>query len=111
MGENLRVARLNRRISMRGLAERMGVSERTVSRLEKGECGVGIGTLAMACLVLGEIDRITHFLDVASDEMGIRRARQNPPKRIRECRSPALNPTDDHGPSRAPEANSHGMAF
>ncbi len=42
-------------------AERAGVSESTVIRLEKGDNGVSVGSLAMACLVPGEIDRISDF--------------------------------------------------
>lgn len=54
LGVNLKTARLKRRISVKGFAERVGVSESTISRLEKGDDGVSIGALPMACLVLGE---------------------------------------------------------
>jgi len=111
LGENLRVARLNRRISMRGLAERMGVSTRTVARLEKGECGVGIGTLAMACLVLGEIDRVANFLEASDDDLGLQLARQHLPKRIREHRTTASGPTDDRRSPPTPEDDTLGTAF
>ena len=57
LGKNIKTARLKRRISVKGFAERVGVSESTITRLEKGDDGVSIGTLAMACLVLGEIER------------------------------------------------------
>ena len=63
LGANIKTARLKRRISVQGFAQRIGVSASTVARLEKGDGGVSIGTLAMACLVLGEIDRICDFLD------------------------------------------------
>jgi transcriptional regulator with XRE-family HTH domain len=82
LGANIRTARLKRRISVRGFAERVGVSERTIMRLEKGNDGVSIGTLAMACLVLGEIDRIAAFLDAASDDTGLLLDREALPKRI-----------------------------
>ncbi len=82
LGANIRTARLKRRISVRGFAERVGVSERTIMRLEKGDDGVSIGTLAMACLVLGEIDRIAEFLDAASDDTGLLLDRETLPKRI-----------------------------
>ena len=55
LGVNIKTARSKRRISIKSFAERIGVSESTVIRLEKGDSGVSIGTLAMACLVLGEI--------------------------------------------------------
>lgn len=82
LGANIKTARLKRRISVRGFAERVGVSERTIMRLEKGDDGVSIGTLAMACLVLGEVGRIAEFLDAASDHTGLLLDRETLPKRI-----------------------------
>lgn len=82
LGANIKTARLKRRISVKGFAERIGVSESTVARLEKGDDGVSIGTLAMACLVLGEIDRISDFLDAGSDDTGLLLDRESLPKRI-----------------------------
>lgn len=79
---NIKTARLKRRMSVRDFAERVGVSESTIMRLEKGDGGVGIGTLAMACLVLGEIDRISGFLDPGSDDTGLLLDREALPKRI-----------------------------
>ncbi len=73
---------MKRRISVKDFAERAGVSGSTIARLEKGDDGVGIGTLAMACLVLGEIDRISDFLDAGSDDTGLLLDRDALPKRI-----------------------------
>lgn len=91
LGANIKTARLKRRVSVKGFAERIGVSERTVIRLEKGDNGVSIGTLAMACLVLGEIGRISDFLDPGSDNTGLLLDRKTLPKRINRKRgsSPA----------------------
>ena len=82
LGANIRTARVKRRISVKGFAERAGVSERTIMRLEKGDDGVSIGTLTMACLVLGEIDRIAEFLDAACDDTGLLLDRETLPRRI-----------------------------
>ncbi|GFE66535.1 hypothetical protein KIN_36090 [Litoreibacter roseus] len=82
LGANIKTARLKRRISVKDFAERIGVSESTVARLEKGDDGVSIGTLAMACLVLGEIDRISDFLDAGTDDTGLLLDRESLPKRI-----------------------------
>ncbi len=82
LGANIKTARLKRRISVKGFAERVGVSESTITRLEKGDDGVSIGTLAMACLVLGEIDRISDLLDAGSDDTGLLLDREALPKRI-----------------------------
>ena len=84
LGKNVKTARLKRRISVKGFAERIGVSERTVIRLEKGDDGVSIGTLTMACLVLGEIERISNLLDPGSDDIGLTLDRESLPKRIRK---------------------------
>lgn len=82
LGADLKTARLKRRISIKSFAERIGMSESTVIRLEKGHEGVSIGTLAMACLVLGELDRISNFLDPGSDDTGLLLDRERLPKRI-----------------------------
>jgi len=88
LGSNLRTARLKRRISIKGFAERAGVSTSTIIRLEKGDAGVSMGTLAMACLVLGEIDRIAGFLDPGSDDTGLLLDQKALPKRIDRKRRP-----------------------
>jgi len=89
LGGNIRTARLKRRISVKDFAERVGVSESTIGRLEKGDDGVSIGALAMACLVLGEIGRISDLLDPGSDDTGLLLERQTLPKRIDRKRKPA----------------------
>lgn len=82
LGRNIKKARGKRRISIKGFAERIGVSESTVIRLEKGDDGVSIGTLAMACLVLGELERVSDFLDPGSDDTGLQMEQDTLPKRI-----------------------------
>ena len=91
LGANIKTARLKRRISVKGFAERIGVSESTVARLEKGDDGVSIGTLAMACLALGEIGRISDFLDAGTDDTGLLLDRESLPKRIDRKRTPKLS--------------------
>jgi len=82
LGADIKTARLKRQISIKSFAERIGMSESTVIRLEKGHEGVSIGTLAMACLVLGELDRISNFLEPGSDDTGLLLDRERLPKRI-----------------------------
>ncbi|MYJ52094.1 MAG: helix-turn-helix transcriptional regulator, partial [Gammaproteobacteria bacterium] len=43
MGDNLKTARLKRRMAVKDFAGRVGVSTRTITRLEKGDDGVSIG--------------------------------------------------------------------
>ncbi|MCF6274114.1 MAG: helix-turn-helix transcriptional regulator [Rhodobacteraceae bacterium] len=109
LGANVKTARLKRRISIEGFAERVGVSKRTIMRLEKGEGGVGIGTLAMACLVLGELDLITQFLDPGVDHTGLLLDRENLPKRIDKPRGG--NARDTLHKSQPMETDDNGVGF
>ena len=112
LGTNVKTARIKRRISIESFAERIGVSARTVIRLEKGEAGVSIGTLAMAALVLGEIGLVAEFLDPASDDTGLLLDRGNLPKRIdstRKKKTPQKN-APDNAPGRS-ETDEEGVGF
>ena len=53
LGENIRMARLRRRLSMERLAERCGMSRTTLRSIERGEPGVTLGAYANALLCLG----------------------------------------------------------
>lgn len=53
LGQDIRSARLRRRVTVADLAVRAGTSPSTVARLEKGDPGVAIGTLADVLVVLG----------------------------------------------------------
>src|SRR3546814_4962206 len=57
LGEDARGARLRRGIAMADLAVRAGTSLSSVARLEKGDPGVAIGTLADVLVVLGLVER------------------------------------------------------
>lgn len=53
MGENLRLARLRRRISSLQLAQRAGISRPTLSKLENGDPGVSLASFASVLFCLG----------------------------------------------------------
>lgn len=53
VGENLRLARLRRRLSAEQVAERAGVSRSTLHALEKGAAGTSLGKLLQVMAVLG----------------------------------------------------------
>ena len=111
LGANIKTARSKRRISVKSFAERIGVSESTVIRLEKGDSGVSLGTLAMACLVLGEIERISEFLDSGSDGTGLLLAQDMLPKRIDRKRGSRVSiPTKDDN-SASNEDDAEGVGF
>lgn len=112
LGANLKTARLKRRISVKGFAERIGVSESTVIRLEKGDDGVSIGTLAMACLVLGELERISDFLDAGSDDTGLLLDREALPKRIDGKRKPgSLTSSNSQSATSTDTDDEEGVGF
>ena len=113
MGENLKTARLKRRLAVKDFANRVGVSDRTIMRLEKGDDGVRTGTLAMACLVLGEIDRINDLLDPASDETALLLERSTLPKRIegRRKEAPSQSASGNQSISNGDPSNDEGVGF
>ena len=61
LGDNIRMARLRRSLSLRSVAQRAGISPNTVVAIEKGEPGVSIGAIAnvLHCLsLLGDLSQI-----------------------------------------------------
>ncbi len=53
VGENIRLARLRRRISATMMAERAGITRTTLRSLENGDPGVSFGSYATVLFVLG----------------------------------------------------------
>lgn len=53
LGENLRLARLRRRLSAEQVAERAGISRSTLHLMENGSAGTSLGKLMQVLSVLG----------------------------------------------------------
>jgi transcriptional regulator with XRE-family HTH domain len=87
LGEDVSRARRRRRLSRASLAERSGVSEATLKRLERGDGAVALENLARTLYVLGELGRLERLLDTATDELGIQLADEQLPKRVRARKS------------------------
>ena len=66
MGEQIKMARLRRKISVNLAAERAGVSRATIWRVEKGDAGVAIGIYANVLHALNGLD--TDLLLIAKDD-------------------------------------------
>ena len=64
LGQDIRNARLRRSIAVADLAMRAGTSASSIARLEKGDPGVAIGTLADVLVVLGLVERLADLIDV-----------------------------------------------
>ena len=111
VGVNVKTARVKRRISIEGFAERVGVSKSTIIRLEKGDDGISIGTLAMACLVLGELEMIAKFLDPGTDNTGLLMDRESLPKRIDGSRKGKSKSKDNKNTNPSLDNNDEGVGF
>ena len=83
LGADLHDARRRRRIPTQIMAERAGISRTTLTKLEKGDPGVAMGTYATVLFILGLLDRLTELADVRNDDVGLDLADELLPKRIR----------------------------
>ncbi len=79
LGEALALARVRRRESLRGWATRIGVSVRTLQRMEAGDPGVGMGVYAAALWLIGRAQALGELadptLDRGAQEMDLAQAR------------------------------------
>ncbi len=64
-GENIRLARLRRKLSMEQIAERAGISRSTLTKIEKGDDSVSMGSYFQVLFVM-RLDK--DFLNVAKDD-------------------------------------------
>ena len=83
LGHDVRGARLRRGIAVADLAARAGTSPSSVARLEKGDPGVAIGTLADVLVVLGLVDRLADLIDIRKDDLGLALVNERLPRRGR----------------------------
>lgn len=83
LGQDVRNARLRRRIAIADLAMRAGTSPSSIARLERGDPGVAIGTLADVLLVLGLLERLADLIDVRKDDLGLALSTEQGPRRGR----------------------------
>lgn len=91
LGENLRTARLRRRMSTDELAAAAQISRKTLYALENGSSGVSIGTIMSVLWALGLIDTAAAMADPTSDEHGRILEAARLPKRVA---SPTSNDND-----------------
>ena len=83
LGEDVRVARKRRLIKVSTMAERMGVSEPTLRKIENGDPTVQLGHLAQALFVLQLVDGLGQLASAGKDEIGQMLEEERLPKRIR----------------------------
>lgn len=68
IGENIRLARLRRRLSASLVAERAGMTRPTLAAIERGEAGVAFGAYANVLMSLG-LEKDLEFI-AKDDELG-----------------------------------------
>jgi transcriptional regulator with XRE-family HTH domain len=83
LGQDIRKARLRRRITMALMAERASMSRTTLTKVEKGDPAVAFGTYAKVLFVLGLVGRLSELVDTAADELGRIFEEERLPKRVR----------------------------
>jgi len=83
LGQDIRKARLRRGIAVADLAVRAGTSPSSIARLERGDPGVAIGTLADVLVVLGLLERLADLVDIRKDDLGLALVAEQGPRRGR----------------------------
>ena len=83
LGADVKDARRRRRLPAALMAERAGISRMTLTKIEKGEGGVAIGSYATVLFVLGMVDRLADLADAQHDAVGVRLSDARLPQRIR----------------------------
>ena len=83
LGNDIRDARLRRRIRTVMLAERALISRTTLHRIERGDPGVSMGNYSTVLFVLGLHDGISELADRGRDALGLDLQEERLPQRVR----------------------------
>lgn len=86
LGGDIRDARLRRRIPTAVMAARASISRTTLSKVEKGDPGVALGSYATVLFVLGLAEKLGELADIRNDAVGLELEEEDLPKRIRRSR-------------------------
>lgn len=81
LGEDIRDARLRRKLPMEIVAERAATSRPTVARIEKGDPSVSIGIIAAVLQALNLLERLSDVADPSYDDVGQNISKEDLPKR------------------------------
>lgn len=91
LGQDIRDARLRRRIPTEIMAQRASISRTTLYKIENGDVNVSIGTYSTILFVLGMINRVGNLADANEDIVGRQLEEERLPKRIRLSRRKTAN--------------------
>jgi hypothetical protein len=95
------------------LAVRAGTSTSTIIRLEKGEAGVGTGTLFDVLVVFGLSERLADLIDVRHDDLGLALSNERLPQRGRSVSVRHRRQQSNVAPASSEDGgfNPDGLAF
>lgn len=83
MGSEIRDARRRRRVTIKLMAERAGVSEKTIGKIERGDPTTSMGGYASTLFVLGMTNRLADVADPSHDLTGRELDEEKLPQRVR----------------------------
>ncbi len=83
LGDDIRKARLRRRLPMEVVAERASISRTTLTKIERGDGGVALGNYAMVLNALGLLEHLHELAAATNDQVGLALDEENLPRRVR----------------------------
>lgn len=86
LGADISLARRARRMSAQDFADRCSISRATLHRLESGDPGVGINTLAVVLHALGRLDALIDIADPMNDQVTMMQLREAVPRRVNKAK-------------------------
>lgn len=92
LGDDIRSARLRRRIPTTIMAARAFITRATLLKVERGDPGVSMGIYATVLFILGLTSRLGDLADARSDDVGLQLEEERLPKRIRQPGKPSRRP-------------------
>jgi len=90
LGSDINEARRRHEITTMTMSRKAKISRPTLTRVERGDAGVSVGTYASILYVLGMADRVADIADIAHDQIGLAMMRKQLPQRIRPPKSRAV---------------------
>jgi hypothetical protein len=84
LGQDIRSARLRRRIATTTMAGRAFITRPTLRKVERGDAGVSLGIYATIMFVLGLTARVADLADTRADDVGLQLEEERLPQRVRQ---------------------------
>ncbi len=93
-GQDIAAARKARNLSQQQLAERVGISRMTLSRLERGDTAIGFDTVLCTAWVMGLEERMFSTFAPKHDPVQLRHGRLSLPDRVRAAEAATSHDLD-----------------